>query len=481
MTIYSDRRLPLKGELNRLETNYDRLRLQLFQESAVYDSLLANDMYPDFANSFLLLIGKEKKEAETIYVKFSNERDPAFSVRTEICENSSGRRYVRKLPTEKTSEEHVKNLEKISRELGTFYGREGLELNTCTVENDGVRLEYLQGETLEGRLDELLEAGKTEELEKLFFSYIKKIRRIHEGEMFFKTPEFVQVFGDAEISESCRCSGMSNIDLVPANILLQDSGVSVIDYEWTFRFPIPCNFILYRMIHYYLESDGKRAVLRDLDFYKKAGISEKELEIYAEMERNFQKYMEGGHVPLREMYDEVSPGKVDIMAYYDRIRAACATRRLQVFYDRGNDFSEADSDIYPMTKHGIDFGITVPRNVRRLRLDPGEAAGGLVLKKLVFENGKEADFSSNGFPIGKGRYYFGGGDPQFVIESLPKNTGKLYIEIEVMKESEAQEAFWMSFSRISAEKDKEIQKLKHQISEMENTKAWKLYRSIKKK
>lgn len=274
---------------------------------------------------------------------------------------------------------------------------------------------------------------------------------------------------------------MSNIDLVPANILLQDSGVSVIDYEWTFRFPIPCNFILYRMIHYYLESDGKRAVLRDLDFYKKAGISEKELEIYAEMERNFQKYMEGGHVPLREMYDEVSPGKVDIMAYYDRIRAACATRRLQVFYDRGNDFSEADSDIYPMTKHGIDFGITVPQNVRRLRLDPGEAAGGLVLKKLVFENGKEADFSSNGFPIGNGRYYFGGGDPQFVIESLPKNTGKLYIEIEVMKESEAQEAFWMSFSRISAEKDKEIQKLKHQISEMKNTKAWKLYRSIKKK
>ncbi|MFR8352956.1 MAG: hypothetical protein ACLVB1_10155 [Blautia obeum] len=50
------------------------------------------------------------------------------------------------------------------------------------------------------------------------------------------------------------------------------------------------------MIHL-SESDGKRAVLRDLDFYKKVGISEKELEIYAEMERNFQKYMEGGHVP----------------------------------------------------------------------------------------------------------------------------------------------------------------------------------------
>ena len=62
MTIYSDRRLPLKGELNRMETNFDRLRLQLFQESSVYDSLLDNDMFPEFSNSFLLLIGREENE-----------------------------------------------------------------------------------------------------------------------------------------------------------------------------------------------------------------------------------------------------------------------------------------------------------------------------------------------------------------------------------------------------------------------------------
>mgnify|MGYP000016547747 FL=1 len=92
------------------------------------------------------------------------------------------------------------------------------------------------------------------------------------------------------------------------------------------------------------------------------------------------------------MYDEVSPGKVDIMAYYDRIRAACATRRLQVFYDRGNDFSEADSDIYPMTKHGIDFGITVPQNVRRLRLDPGKLPGDWFLKNLYLKTEKRRIF-----------------------------------------------------------------------------------------
>ena len=112
MTVYSDRRLPLKGELNRLETNYDRLRLQLFQESSVYDTLLANEMYPDFANSFLLLISKEKMETGTVYAKFSNERAPKFSIITEICENNKKEKVVRKVPADTKAEAHVRNLRK---------------------------------------------------------------------------------------------------------------------------------------------------------------------------------------------------------------------------------------------------------------------------------------------------------------------------------------------------------------------------------
>ncbi|MBU5481066.1 methyltransferase [Blautia sp. MSJ-19] len=481
MTIYSDRRLPAKGELNRLETNYDRLRLQLFQESPVYDSLLENDLYPEFANSFLLLISKEKIETETIYSKFSNERAPEFDIRTDICENHAGKRSVRKLPADTRAVEHVKNLERISRELSAFYGREGLEMNTCSAEEEGVRLEYLEGETLEERLDSLLEKGKLEELEKLFFMYLKKIRHIHEGEIFFKTPEFVEVFGDAEISENCRCSGMSNIDLVPANILIEKDRVSVIDYEWTFRFPIPCKYILYRMIHYYLESDGKRRILKERDFYGKAGISQKEIELFAEMERHFQNYMQGTHIPLLSMYEEVSPGKVDILAYYEQLRAASAERRLQVFYDRGADFSEKDSVLLPMGRQGVCIDIPIPEGVHRLRLDPGEAVGGLELKTLTLDDGKKLSFSTNGFPLGAGQYYFGAGDPQFIVEDLPKKGQAVRLEVYVMKAQDAQEKFWKAFASASAQKDQEIRKLKRQIHEMENTKVWKLYRGIKKK
>lgn len=232
------------------------------------------------------------------------------------------------------------------------------------------------------------------------------------------------------------------------------------------------------MIHYYLESDGKRRALKDLDFYSKAGLTARELEVYEEMEHNFQNYIMGSHVPLLDMYEEVSPGKADALSFYEQLRIAGAERKLQVFYDRGKDFSENDSEIYPMAKAGLCLKIRIPQGVKRLRLDPGEAMGGLLLRKLAFEDGRPVIFQTNGFDMGDGKYYFGAGDPQFIIDDIQGNT--LDIEIEVLKEQEAREEFWRKFSQVSSQKDMEIRHLNEKIRQMENTRVWKLYRSIKK-
>ena len=190
--------------------------------------------------------------------------------------------------------------------------------------------------------------------------------------------------------------------------------------------------------------------------------------------------MQGSNVPLLSMYEDVSPGKVEILPYYEQMRAAGAERRLQVFFDRGKGFSEEDSEVYPMSRTGVSMELEIPDNVKNLRLDPGEVAGGLILRKLVFENDIKADFTTNGFPVGADSYYFGGGDPQFVIGNISEEK-RLRIEIEIMKAQDAGEKFWKSFGLVSAEKDEEIRRLKEKISQMENTKVWKLYRSIKKK
>lgn len=102
-------------------------------------------MFPEFSNSFLLLIGKEQICPEIVYTKFSNERDARFALRTDICEPGRFERYVQKLPANEKACEHTARLERIYTELTEDYKKQGLELNLCKTVNKAARLEYLGG------------------------------------------------------------------------------------------------------------------------------------------------------------------------------------------------------------------------------------------------------------------------------------------------------------------------------------------------
>lgn len=52
--IYSDRWLPRCGELADNRRNFEEDRYQLFDESRVFDTLLAEGLFPEFSNSFLI-------------------------------------------------------------------------------------------------------------------------------------------------------------------------------------------------------------------------------------------------------------------------------------------------------------------------------------------------------------------------------------------------------------------------------------------
>lgn len=52
--IYSDEWLPAKGELTANRRNFDRDRMELFDECKVYDTLLAEGIFGEFSNSFLI-------------------------------------------------------------------------------------------------------------------------------------------------------------------------------------------------------------------------------------------------------------------------------------------------------------------------------------------------------------------------------------------------------------------------------------------
>lgn len=59
LSIYSDKYLPKKGELHNNLCNLDRPRLVLFDETRVYDTLVEEEQFPEFSNSFLIMLEKE--------------------------------------------------------------------------------------------------------------------------------------------------------------------------------------------------------------------------------------------------------------------------------------------------------------------------------------------------------------------------------------------------------------------------------------
>lgn len=59
--IYSDYYLPKVGELSNNIKNMDKMRISSFQESKVFDSLIKEQMFRQFSNSFLVVIEKESR------------------------------------------------------------------------------------------------------------------------------------------------------------------------------------------------------------------------------------------------------------------------------------------------------------------------------------------------------------------------------------------------------------------------------------
>lgn len=56
LAIYSEERLPHKGELNNNICNFDQDRLVLFDEARAFDTIIEEEMFPVFSNSFLVLV-----------------------------------------------------------------------------------------------------------------------------------------------------------------------------------------------------------------------------------------------------------------------------------------------------------------------------------------------------------------------------------------------------------------------------------------
>lgn len=238
--------------------------------------------------------------SKVIYTKYSNDRSDAYRILTKIIEDNNGKRVVIKEPLSEKAQTHIDNIARYYMELSEEYEGQ-LKINQCEKRGKIVEFEYLQGETLEEQFIHLYHHQKFDELNVLFDEFVKRIEN-GASDDFIVTDDFIQVFGDVTIDRQLNSLKVTDIDMVLSNIIITNNEWNLIDYEWTYDFPIPIRFVLYRSIKGFLFTIGNHKDIDKINFYQRLSMDETEIAQYEKMEKHFQQYVTNKYFDLNSLY-----------------------------------------------------------------------------------------------------------------------------------------------------------------------------------
>lgn len=447
-----------------------------------------------------------------IYAKCSNERDKQFSVKTIIYENETGKKKVKKCPDTKEAEKHVRQIYQWYQQLERQFSDTNIVMNRCAIAEDGVELEYLEKPSMESMLDEMLLAGDKENYVKLVKKYLEQLLSAHQDKEFVITEDFQKVFGNVEVPEGEKCGELTNIDALFSNILIVNEETwCMLDYEWTFDFPIPVKYLIFRILFYYMHEHVIRESISQWISMEEYGISEADITLYKEMERNFQKYIQGSRVPIRDMFDEISPGIIHLEDMKYLGKEALRKQSVQIYQSAQEVANEKDSYYWEIPKSNcFEMEIQIPTDIHYFRVDPCSQKC-LVRNLKIGEADSEWKYLTNGINLDESTLFFDTEDPWILMEEPNKIAGKKmkvsfaieYIDDKtvsiindflgekeknaVFQEREAELCQKIDENRKmielkQMERDQLEEKVHHLemlIDRMENTKIWKMYSKYK--
>lgn len=271
-----------------------------------------------------------------IFTKYSNERAREFCIRTDICLRKDGSRIVKKSACYPEGKRHIRQMHDWYEQLEAIYRGSGITMNrpvepgAAAGLQESVAFEYLTGQTLEEQLDRRLGSGDADGTAEQLLSFVDAVRQAGNSGAFRVTEQFRKVFGEVSLPDGLFCAPVTDLDMIPANAFVTENGWTMMDYEWSFDFPIPVNYVIFRILHFYIYGSTARTALYTKNLYGRAGLDGEEVRQYERMEEHFQQYVLGTHTPLRFLYPEMTPGCIDFRDEKKQaeIAALCREKRL---------------------------------------------------------------------------------------------------------------------------------------------------------
>ncbi len=326
-SLYSDKHLPRAGELNTNLVNFDQDRYVFFDEMKVFDGLVKEELFPELSNSFLVITG-QTPVSEVIYTRYSVERAETFRIRTDIVlpdgkdlsdaatpvtgepapvprENALKRKtptpIVRKTALTKEADAHLAGMQENQKRIAEAYQDCGIFPCACRLQEGKLTFAYAKGDTLQQILERLVMEHRREEITALLNTYRERISRPC-TDPFQVTPAFEAVFGKTRLPDGLLAARVSDVDLIFSNLICEsEDRWIVIDYEWTFSFPVPLHYLLYRAYYFASHEIQPCEELSLEHLLHENGITEKEAAQYRVMEQRFQTYVTGGKQMERDL------------------------------------------------------------------------------------------------------------------------------------------------------------------------------------
>lgn len=283
---------PKRSDLPHPDYYYSGPAYQIADSRRFMLSAFDSGYFEDFTNSYLFVISKSDTP-NIEYVKFSRNRKPKFQIYTTI-ENRATGKVVIKHPLHSAGKVHLQRMVDYQYYTNDYQSKI-LKYCPAWMTDDSCIFSFIKGKSLDSEMTTAVQKNDFDTIIHIM-DVVWEAASFGPECRFTPNKEFLNLFGnrdysllDGEISRE-----QSNIDLVPGNIIVGDDGsMTIIDYEWTFPFPIPTRFILFRSLINTPEFNNIEIETKNR-IWKRYGITVEMQELFLRMEESFQQYVSDG-------------------------------------------------------------------------------------------------------------------------------------------------------------------------------------------
>lgn len=416
---------------------------------------------------------------QMIFTKYSAERSRKFAIRTDIVKKEDGTLEVEKKALYPEGQAHVAGIFRWYELLSKEYEADQFLVNHCIRTPEGVCLTYLTGETLQERIEQLAKAGREAEITSCVEQYLEKMTRGDGWIPYEKTEEFVRVFGDVTLPKGLKCRRVTNIDMIFSNVVIEGQDWHLIDYEWTFDFPIPLNFVLYRACFLASHEIAGVSCLKLSAMMQRLGIGAEEQKLYDFMEAHFQDYIRAHTVPVRDLLSDTGY-RVIPMSEVEAYFGENSLPKMDVSCIRGDGKpfpGQQEAEISSVGTEGARIFLTPPEGTERLQL--GIGTGSCLIQVKSYLVGQEAQsvegLAANGMDLGGGLYLVMAEAARLEFSCVGGTAAEICLQIQVLNPS-VNQAFVERMNNLYGQ----WKAVENELILLKNSKYYKVYKKLKR-